>query len=92
MGFSDYFFHLCGFVAPAFALALVMPLAARLVLPKGAIVARYWAQAAIAFAAGTAVLMLGLWYFGRDGKMATYVVLVGVVGSVQWLVGAGWRR
>jgi hypothetical protein len=32
------------------------------------------------------VLLGGLWFFGRDGKMATYVVLVLASGSSQWLL------
>jgi hypothetical protein len=32
-----------------------------------------------------AVLALGLWYYGRDGKMATYSAMVLAAASSQWL-------
>ena len=47
---------------------------------------------AINFAAGVAVLAGGLVYFGRDGMMATYLTLVLVCGTLQWLLGGGLRR
>ena len=51
-----------------------------------------WAVAAVNFAAGLAVLAAGLWFFGRDGKMATYAALVIVMGTSQWLAGHARRR
>jgi hypothetical protein len=41
--------------------------------------------------AGLAALAAGLWYFGRDGKMAAYAALVLAVASAQWLVARAWR-
>jgi hypothetical protein len=38
-----------------------------------------------------AVLASGLWWFGRDGKMATYTALVIAVATCQWLSGRAWR-
>ncbi len=92
MGFSDTLFHLFGFAAPALVLGLLLPLAARVARPGARRPPRYWVQAAVVAAAGVATLAAGLWWFGRDGKMATYAALVAVAASVQWLVGAGWRR
>jgi hypothetical protein len=37
------------------------------------------------------VLLVGLWWWGVDGKMATYAALVGVVASCQWLFSRAWR-
>jgi hypothetical protein len=37
------------------------------------------------------VLVAGLAWFGRDGRMATYVALVVVCGSAQWWLLRGWR-
>jgi hypothetical protein len=34
----------------------------------------------------------GLWYFGVDGKMATYAALVVVVAPCQWLCQRGAGR
>lgn len=92
MGFPDFLLHLAGFVAPALALALLMPLAGRLVAGGRALVAGYALQAGLCLAAGVAVQGLGLWYFGRDGKLATYGALVLVMATTQWLASGAWRR
>jgi hypothetical protein len=87
----DFLIHLLGFVAPAFVVALLVALAARLLLPRPAKPLPLWARFAIVFAAGVATLGAGLWLFGRDGKMATYAALVVVVATSEWLIGRGWR-
>mgnify|MGYP003575936645 CR=1 FL=1 len=92
MGVFDYFFHGLNFVAPALALALLLPGVARLAVGSRGPVLRWWLQAALCAAAGVVVLLGGLWYFGRDGKLATYTALVAVMASVQWLASGGWRR
>lgn len=84
--------HLLSFAAPAFAVALLLALGARLVLPKakgGG--GSWWTSLAINFVAGVGVLVAGLWVFGRDGKMATYAALVVVMATLQWIMGRGWR-
>ena len=91
MGFLDLFFHLLGFCAPAIAVAILVALAARVLLPQRAATGRWWVQAAINTIAGVVVLGAGLWYFGVDGKMATYAILVAVVASCQWVASRGWR-
>lgn len=83
--------HLLNFAAPALAVALGVALAARLFrLDRSG--RSWWVLAAINFVAGLVVLLGGLWYFGRDGKMATYAALVLAVASVQWLAGRAWAR
>jgi len=91
MSALDLIVHLANFAAPAFILALLLASGGRLILGRGARLG-LWAQFAITFIAGLAVLAGGLAYFGRDGMMATYAALVGVCGTVQWLVGGGFRR
>ncbi|SFM07380.1 hypothetical protein [Variovorax sp. OV329] len=83
--------HVANFAAPALFLALVLGLGGRLILGKGAALGLL-AQMAINFATGVAVLAGGMVYFGRDGMMATYVALVLVCGTLQWLLGGGLRR
>ncbi|HEY0822333.1 MAG TPA: hypothetical protein VGD76_00990 [Ramlibacter sp.] len=83
--------HGLGFVAPAFAVAVLVAFAARLVLPRSARPERWWAPVALNFIAGVLVLGAGLWFFGRDGKMATYAALVVVVATCQWLSARAWR-
>jgi hypothetical protein len=38
-----------------------------------------------------ATLLAGLWYFGVDGKMATYAALVVAIAGCQWLSGRAWK-
>jgi hypothetical protein len=87
----DFLLHGLGFAAPAFAVALLLAWLGRWLLPKGSARPGWWASLAINFIAGLAVLAAGLWYFGRDGKMATYAALVVVVATTQWLSGRAWR-
>lgn len=86
-----YLNHLLSFAAPAFAVACVIAWAGRWLGPKGAERPGWLASTAINFIAGLAVLGAGLWYFGRDGKMATYAAMVLVMATSQWLAGRGWR-
>lgn len=88
---SAFLLHLLSFFAPALVVAAFVALAARFVLPPAAR-PRSWGLAfGLDFAAGAAALGAGLWYFGHDGKMATYAALVLAVASTQWLAGRAWR-
>lgn len=91
MGPLDVLFHLFNFVAPALFTGMMLALAARYVLRQKSARLSLPAQAAINSIAGVAVLAAGLWYFGRDGKMATYAALVVVCATSQWLAGRHWR-
>jgi hypothetical protein len=46
---------------------------------------------AINFVAGGVALGFGLWFFGRDGKMASYAALLVVAAISQWVGARGWR-
>lgn len=87
----DLFFHLLSFAAPALVLAVLMVLAARVLLPRQRVLLSWWAQVALNAVVGIAVLALGLWHFGVDGKMATYAALAGGIAATQWIAVAGWR-
>jgi hypothetical protein len=91
VGPLDFTIHLLSFVAPALAVALLVGLAARLLLPRAVARPPWWAGFAINAAVGVAVLLAGLWAFGRDGKMATYLALVLAEATSQWLSGRAWR-
>jgi hypothetical protein len=41
---------------------------------------------------GVLVLLAGLAWHGQDGKMSTYLALVLVAASVEWLMHRGWSR
>ncbi len=49
------------------------------------------AQLAINIVVGLLVLTAGLWYFGRDGMVATYALLVVCMATCQWVMARGWR-
>ena len=85
-----FLLHLLSFAAPALVVALIVALAGRLVMPAGRRPG-WWASLAANSVTGLLVLAAGLWWFGRDGKMATYAALVVAVATAQWLVGRAWR-
>lgn len=90
MGPIDFLVHLTSFLAPALFLGLALPPAARLLLP-GRPGGRFRLQAALVALAAAAVLAGGLWWFGRDGKMATYAAAVLAAASTQWLLVRAWK-
>jgi len=92
MSASDLFNHLFNFVAPAFSVGFLLALLGRITMRKPAKTQAWWVHGAINFIVGVAVLVVGLMYFGRDGKMATYAALVLACATSQWLVAGGWRR
>ena len=49
------------------------------------------AMAAINFIVSLAALLLGLVFFGRDGKMATYSGMVLMCATSQWLMLRAWK-
>jgi hypothetical protein len=91
MGPFDLFLHLLGFVAPAVAVAFLVALAGRIVMPHWSSGLSWWGQAAISSIVGVLVLAAGLWHFGVDGKMTTYAALAVAVASCQWACSRAWR-
>lgn len=91
MGLLDILNHVLNFLAPAFWLALLLPLGARLVMKKRSAVPTFWTQTVVNFGANALVLLLGLWFFGHDGKMVTYAGMVLMGATSQWLLRRGWR-
>lgn len=84
--------HLFSFCAPALFLALLMPLLARSVIRKKNAVTSWWMQMLIQLIVGVGVLFAGLWWLGRDGRMLTYVSLVLMATTTQWLLLRAWRK
>ena len=91
MSALDLLIHLLNFAAPAFFVALLLALLFRAVLLKRSAAVGFWRQLFVNFAAGLAVSIGGLVFFGRDGMIGTYAALVAVCGSVQWWLLRGWR-
>ena len=91
MSALDLLIHLLNFAAPAFFVALLLALLSRVALHRRSAAVGFWVQVGVTFAAGLVVLVAGLAWFGRDGRMATYAALVVVCGSAQWWLLRGWR-
>jgi hypothetical protein len=91
VGPIDFFIHLLSFFAPAFAVAVLVALAGRVVLPRNNQLKRWWLPVSLNFLAGAAALVGGLVLFGRDGRMLTYAGMLVAVATTQWLSGQAWR-
>ena len=91
MGLFELINHLLNFVAPALTVGFLVALLAPAL--RGPRPARgRLAQASLNAAAGVLALVGGLWFFGNDGKMATYAAMLGLIASSQWWAGRGWKR
>jgi hypothetical protein len=75
MGPLDLLNHLLNFVAPALFVGGMLAFAAPIFMQNRPQAPAKYAQAAINSVAGVAALALGLWFFGRDGKMASYAAM-----------------
>jgi hypothetical protein len=91
MGLPDLLNHLLNFVAPAFGVALTVSLSARIFMKKQALASGFIRSLAINFGVCCLVLGVGLWFFGRDGKMGTYAAMALLCATSQWVVQRGWR-
>lgn len=79
----DLINHLMSFLAPALAVAAVLALVAHWFMTKRPSAPGLIAQVAINFIAGALALAAGLWFFGNDGKMASYAAMVVVCATSQ---------
>ena len=84
MNALDLLNHTLNFAAPAVAVGLVLALCGRWLFSKNARRRALWVQVAVNAGVGVLALLLGLWVFGRDGKMATYCALLLCCASSQW--------
>lgn len=91
MGALDTINHLLNFGAPAAALAMALPLLARVLFATNAPSRSLILQVAVNLAACGTVMVAGLWLSGRDGTMATYAAMVLAGATTQWLMQFGWR-
>lgn len=88
MTFWQLVWHLLNFALPALAMALCMPLAGRWVMGPGR--SSLPRRMGIHLLSGLAVLSGGLWLHGLDGMMSTYMALVVVAATAEWLMQRGW--
>ncbi len=91
MGVFGLINHLLNFLLPALALAVLLPLCVRWTpMGRGAAVG-LGSNMLVLMAVNTAVLLAGLVWFERDGKMLTYLALAVAGASTQWILLKGWR-
>jgi len=94
MGPLEQIIYLLNFWVPAWWTALFCALSAR-VLTRWGVPRASWTlprQLFVGGLSGSVVLLGGLVFWGSDGKMVTYGVLVTTCASVQWLMCRGWQR
>jgi hypothetical protein len=89
MGPIDAFWHLLNFFIPALGLGCLGAAVAK-GLWRRELASVAWRRLAFwGTASGAGALLAGLLLFGRDGRMATYALLVGATALAFW--GAGCR-
>lgn len=91
MGPLDLLNHLVNFAAPALWMAVMVSLLALVFMRKVAVAPVFHVQVAINFIVSLVVLVLGLWWFGRDAKMATYAAMALACASSQWVMLRAWK-
>ena len=91
MGPLDLINHLVNFAAAPAFVAIVLALLAPYLMKKTASAPALYAQVAINLGAGVLALLVGLWFFGRDAKMASYGFMLAAMASSQWFVLGGAR-
>lgn len=92
MGPLDALWHLMNFALPALGVGALGALAAKLAWRQELGRASWVRLAAWASGAGLAALVAGLLLFGRDGRMATYLLLVLASAAALWWSGFGPGR
>lgn len=83
--------HLLNFLAPAFAVALVLVIGSQIFDRKRAKTVGWLKLFAINFVIGATVLLGGLIVFGNDGKIWTYGSLVVISATSQFFLLRSWR-
>lgn len=92
----DLLWHLLNFVAPAAVVGMLAPAVAKLIWRRRWRSLRWATLAPPCCAAGLLALVVGWVLFGRDGRMATYLLMVvAVAAALGWfgrrVLGPGGR-
>lgn len=91
MNALDIFLHIGNLFLPALAVAAFAAAASKLVWRRR-IERPWWQLALVGFAVGAGVTFGGLVAWGRDGRMATYLVMCVAIAIAQaWLAFARGR-
>ncbi len=92
MGPLDALWHLANLFAPAFSLGLISAIFAKLVWRRSLAGQRWQRLAGWAVCAATAAWLGGLLFFGRDGKMVGYGLMVTSCALSLWWAGFAAKR
>lgn len=91
MGPTDVLNHLLNWLAPAVWIAVLVPLLSLVAIKKRPTAPLLGVQFGVNLAANLMVLGIGSWFFGHDGKMATYSGMALACATSQWIMLRGWR-
>jgi heme/copper-type cytochrome/quinol oxidase subunit 1 len=91
MGPFDALWHLFSFFAPALGVALITAVLAKLIWRRELAAVRLLRLALWPSLAGALALFAGLVFSGHDGRMGTYLGLVGAVAFTLWWIGLRGR-
>ena len=91
MGPIDAFWHLLNFFAPAISVGLLTPLLAKIIWRRE-LKGTAWRSLSL-WSTGLSAMawMIGLVAFGRDGRMASYGIMLAACAAALWWVGFGAR-
>jgi hypothetical protein len=92
MGVPDLINHVFNFALPAVVVGLMLPSLTRFSALGRQARPGFWWQGLANVVAGLLVLAGGLWFWGHDGKLATYLAMVVACATSQWLMLGAWRR
>jgi hypothetical protein len=84
MGILDALVHALNFALPAWGVAMLGTALVRLVFRSAASRVQLARVIAVSGLAGTVALGAGLFLWERDGRMATYGLLIGAEAAVWW--------
>lgn len=91
MSLPGLLIHLFNFVLPALVVGCLLAAMAPLLMKKARSHHSWLTQSGINAASGLLALLVGLVFFGRDGKMLTYAAMVMACASSQWFTAKAWR-
>ena len=91
MGLLDLINHILNFIAPACVVGCLLACVAPWIQTELASRRGRWWQCGLNSVAGIGALLVGLWFYGHDGKMVTYGAMVLVIATTQWLSARAWR-
>ena len=87
MGPLDAVWHVMNFFGPAIGVGLIAAAACKLLWLRALRTVPFRGLALWAVAGGAVALLAGLLIFGRDGRMATYGLLVCLMALALWWKG-----